>query len=122
GDTTYDSSYNKLSGTLVGVDWAKGKNGSGVKFSNPTNRCIELGDVPAYKVANKTISFWANPDYDQTIATRIFSAHTSANYYMGFATSRRMLISYYKAGTATQTAIYSSADAVISGSWHYYSY
>jgi len=117
-----DDFGNGYNGTVSGATYSStgGYDGKGAYAFDGTNDYITLGSIAAFNTPSKTIAFWAKPAADITASQMIFSL-SGANYYVGFGSSNRMLISYKDSGNVQKT-IYSDNNAVITGAWHYYTY
>lgn len=110
-----DFSGNGNTGTITGATWADGKHGKGVNFAN--TGYISLGNVTAYKVATKTISFWAKPTATETY-DMIF-ANGGANYYVTFSSSNNLFVSYSDANNI-QRAFTLASGIVTLNTWAFY--
>ena len=71
-----------------------------------------------FNVPCKTISFYAKPDGNISKTTGIFSAQT-ANYYVGFAATNKMIFSYLNSDGVQKTFF---VPGVIADEWHLYTY
>ena len=120
GSTVNDSSPQRINGTLSGTvpTWTNsGKFGKALSFNGAGY--VSLGNITAYKADSKTISFWANPT-TVTGTTPIVSG-SSGNWYVGLATSGRMISSHF-VSAGSQQVTYSNNSAVTNSTWHQYTY
>ncbi|MBI5044846.1 MAG: DUF2341 domain-containing protein [Candidatus Levybacteria bacterium] len=119
GTVAHDSSPQKVDGTITGALWSQqGKFGKALQFGG--NNYVTLGNISAYKIATRSATFWANPSTAFGATVAVISA-SSANWYVGFSTSNRMIVSYQNAANSQVTS-YSSNNTMIPNEWHYYGY
>jgi hypothetical protein len=90
-------------------------------YFDGTDDYVALGNISNYKVASKTISFWARPSGPPSVVTPVFSS-SGANWYTGFSNSGNGLMhTSYSIGAGTQSTVASSA-VVKPNEWHMYTY
>ncbi len=119
GSITRDSGATQLSGSMTDTVWVNGVSGSAVHF-NGNGANVSIGDVPAYKVIQKSVSFWAKPDASVGGTSTLFTMGNHSNWYAGLSNSNRMMVSY--SNDSSQVASYSANEALILNEWHYYTY
>lgn len=118
----HDSTANANHGTKKGANEpieVTGKINKAQDFDG-ANDYADLGAGTAFRVATKTISWWARPHGSIASLTPIFSG-VATNYYVGFNATNRLYASWANAAGTQKTQYLSATNAVVANEWHLYS-
>lgn len=80
---------------------------------------VDLSGDNNYQIANKTITFWANPGTFGTTTPVISTG--GANWYAGFSSANQMFTSH-ATGSGSQQTTGSGANVYVSNQWSHFAY
>jgi len=107
-------------GTLVGGSIYEARiSGQALKLDG-VGDYVSLGNKIDFKIADKTISFWAKPSSAITGQSSVFSS-SGLNYYVGFNSPNKMFVSFIDS-IGHKTSQLSNENTVVVNEWHLYTY